>query len=474
MQEAAMTDERATPRASRRERAGQLRILLARRFNLLADKAADDVIERRIREGIELQGATPWILIFAILVASIGLNVNSTAVVIGAMLISPLMGPIMGIGHSVAVHDFALLRRSLLNLAMSTLIGLVVSALYFMLTPLSQAQSELLARTSPTLWDVLIALFGGMAGIIGMTREEKSNVIPGVAIATALMPPLCTAGYGLAVHEWRWFGGAFYLYSINCVFITLSTFIGIRLLRLPRHAFVNQDTERRVGTVMWVVALATTLPSIYLAVNLVKAEVYRARANDFVQDAFAFRDAFVVDTRIDPSARSIDVSLVGMPIAPANLARIERRLESAGLGGTQIRVHQTGRNDPVDVGALRTQVLGDVIQQGQAALAQTERKLQDAERALQARGALDAQATSIALELRAQEPTVVTVGVSRGSSIDADGNRVPLTQLSVATAEALDAESRKRIERWFRARTSDEQAVVSFKNAETPRELPAR
>lgn len=197
----------------------RVRHMARERFNLRDDKADDDEIENRIREGVDLRGATPWILIFAIFVASVGLNVNSTAVIIGAMLISPLMGPIMGAGLGVAVYDFDLVKRSLTNLGIATLISLVVSALYFSLTPLQQAQSELLARTSPTLWDVLIALFGGLAGIVGITRRKKSNVIPGVAIATALMPPVCTAGYGIATGQWQFVGGALYLYAINCVFI---------------------------------------------------------------------------------------------------------------------------------------------------------------------------------------------------------------------------------------------------------------
>ena len=208
---------------------------LAHRFSLFDDKAADEEIERRIRDGVDLSGATPWILIFAIFVASVGLNVNSTAVIIGAMLISPLMGPIMGAGLGVAVYDFDLVKRALTNLAIATLISLVVSALYFFVSPLHEAQSELLARTTPTVWDVLIALFGGLAGIIGMTRQEKSNVIPGVAIATALMPPVCTAGFGIATGQWSFVVGALYLYTINCVFIGLATVIGIRVLKLKRH-----------------------------------------------------------------------------------------------------------------------------------------------------------------------------------------------------------------------------------------------
>ncbi|MBP7229653.1 MAG: TIGR00341 family protein, partial [Moraxellaceae bacterium] len=249
---------------------------MVQRFNLREDKADDAEIETRIRDGVELRGATPWILIFAIFVASVGLNVNSAAVIIGAMLISPLMGPIMGAGLGVAVYDFDLVKRSLTNLGIATLISLIVSALYFSLTPLQQAQSELLARTSPTLWDVLIALFGGLAGIVGMTRREKSNVIPGVAIATALMPPVCTAGYGIATGQWNYFGGALYLYTINCVFISLATVVGIRALKLKRRTFTNIETERKVKTALLVLALGTSLPSGYLAIKLVKQEVFKS------------------------------------------------------------------------------------------------------------------------------------------------------------------------------------------------------
>ena len=190
---------------------GRLSHALADRFSLFADKAEDVEIERRIRDGVELSGATPWVLIFAIFVASVGLNVNSTAVIIGAMLISPLMGPIMGAGLGVAIYDFELVKRAISNLGIATAISLIVSTLYFSISPLQDAQSELLARTTPTVWDVLIAIFGGLAGIVGATRQEKSNVIPGVAIATALMPPICTAGFGIVSGQWNFVGGALYL-----------------------------------------------------------------------------------------------------------------------------------------------------------------------------------------------------------------------------------------------------------------------
>lgn len=270
--------------------AGGLRHVLAHRFSLFADKAEDGKIERRIRDGVELSGATPWILIFAIFVASIGLNVNSTAVIIGAMLISPLMGPIMGVGLGIAVYDFDLVKRALFNLGIATLISLVVSALYFSVSPLQEAQSELLARTTPNVWDVLIAFFGGLAGIVGVTRKDKSNVIPGVAIATALMPPVCTAGFGIATRQWSFVGGALYLYTINCVFIGLATAIGLRVLKLKRHRFANSAVERRVKLSLLVIALGTAVPSAYLAIDLVNDEVFKSNARKFVAQEFTMKE----------------------------------------------------------------------------------------------------------------------------------------------------------------------------------------
>lgn len=219
--------------------------ILRDRLSITDDKADDDVIDERIRGDVSMKGANLWILMFAILVASIGLNVNSTAVIIGAMLISPLMGPIMGIGYGAGINDFSLIRSGFKNLAIATLIALLTSTLYFLISPLDMARSELLARTTPTVWDVMIGLFGGLAGIVAVTRKEKTNVIPGVAIATALMPPLCTAGFGLATGHWNYFFGAFYLYTINFVFIALASFMIVRVFneRQKIEAWLKMRTK---------------------------------------------------------------------------------------------------------------------------------------------------------------------------------------------------------------------------------------
>ena len=194
-------------------------------FNLRSEMEGFDEIHEDIEKGIVFKGTNLWILMFAIVVASVGLNVNSTAVIIGAMLISPLMGPINGIGYSLATYDFELFRKALKNFLFAVGVGLFTSTVYFVISPINQAHSELLARTSPTIYDVLIAFFGGLAGIVAMSSKMKGNVIPGVAIATALMPPLCTAGYGLATLQFNFFFGAFYLFTINTVFIAFASLL---------------------------------------------------------------------------------------------------------------------------------------------------------------------------------------------------------------------------------------------------------
>ena len=450
----------------------RLRRFAVDRFNLRDDKAEDDEIEARIRAAVELVGATPWVLVFAILIASVGLNVNSTAVIIGAMLISPLMGPIMGAGLGVAVYDFALLRRSLSNLLMATVISLLVSWAYFSLTPLHQAQSELLARTSPTLWDVLIALFGGFAGIIGITRREKSNVIPGVAIATALMPPACTAGYGLATGQWHFFGGALYLYTINCVFIMLATIVGIRTMRLRRHGFASPAIARRVKAALWVLALATAAPSLYLAIDLVRQEVFRSTAREFVRREFVFPDSQVVEASIDPATRTINVSLIGERVGREVQDNIRARLAAANLAGTRIVLHQSG-DQRIDVTALKSTLLSDLLKDSQETARQREAQLQQLRRELAERNALLDQSGDLAHELRQLFPALGEVTVGQGLVIAANGDRQPVATLNVTIAAPLDEAARQRIGDWFKARTKAPAVSVNIK-AEPPPARPGR
>lgn len=435
--------------------------IMRERFSLHDDKAEDTEIEARIRDGVELRGATPWVLIFAIFVASVGLNVNSTAVIIGAMLISPLMGPIMGAGLGVAVYDFDLVKRSLTNLGIATFISLVVSALYFSLTPLQQTQSELLARTSPTIWDVLIALFGGLAGIVGITRQEKSNVIPGVAIATALMPPVCTAGFGIATGQWQFAGGALYLYAINCVFISLATVVGIRALRLRRHGFANQKTEKRVKATLLALALITSVPSGYLALDLVRQEVFRAKAQEFVDREFIFDKSQLVDTKIDPDKRIIDLSILGEPISPEALHHIEAKLATANLEGTKLVLHQAGENR-IDLTALKSSLLSDLLRESQDAVKRRDTQVQNLKAELAARDAILGQANGIFKELRQLYPEVTRVLLADGVSVTSEESKEKVVYITITTRIAMSKEIHQRTEDWLKVRLNLNSIVLNF------------
>ncbi len=237
-------------------------------FDLKKELEDYDTIHTEIQNDIVFKGSKLWILAFAIVIASIGLNTNSPAVVIGAMLISPLMGPINGMGYSIATYDFRLFRMSLRNFGFAVVAGLITSTIYFAVSPVSTAHSELLARTRPTIYDVLIALFGGLAGIVAISSKLKGNVIPGVAIATALMPPLCTAGYGLATGQFSYFFGAFYLFTINSVFIGISSVVISQVFKFPIRSIVDPSRIKRINQYITLIILISLIPSIYFGYQL--------------------------------------------------------------------------------------------------------------------------------------------------------------------------------------------------------------
>jgi len=247
-----------------------------------------EMILKAIARDVTFRGINLWILITATVVASVGLNVNSTAVIIGAMLISPLMGPIIGVGVSLAIYDVALFRKSLRNLIVAVVFSLTTSAIYFALSPLKEPGSELIARTTPTIWDVVIAFFGGLSGIIAaLGREKRTNVIAGVAIATALMPPLCTAGYGIGTLQGRFFLGALYLFFINAVFISASAYTTLQIIRFPNKEFVDKAYQLRIRRLFLGIAIATLLPSLYVAYTVVQDAFEETRVQKFLEEGFS-------------------------------------------------------------------------------------------------------------------------------------------------------------------------------------------
>ncbi|MCB9225908.1 MAG: TIGR00341 family protein [Chitinophagales bacterium] len=271
-----------------------IRLFLRERFTFDDDKDNEFEIVNSIRKSVAFKGTNLWLLIFAILIASVGLNVNSTAVVIGAMLISPLMGPIMGLGLGAGINDLDLVSKSTKNLLVAVIFSIITSALYFFITPIQEAQSELLARTSPTFWDVLIALFGGLAGVIAGSSKDKGNAIPGVAIATALMPPLCTAGYGLATFNLNYFFGALYLFFINSVMIGASTYVIVQFLRFKKAEYLDAQKAKMVNRVIYLLVALTVIPSIYFGYNIVKQSAFELNANNFIKTEFAKESYYVI------------------------------------------------------------------------------------------------------------------------------------------------------------------------------------
>src|SRR6056300_512453 len=282
---------------------------LGERFSII-DLADPTATIEGIKKDVEFRGFTLWILIFSIIIASIGLNVNSTAVVIGAMLISPLMGPIMGIGLSLGINDFKLLTRSVKNLGVAVGIGLFVSAVYFLVSPISAPSNELFARTNPTLLDVLVAFFGGLAGILAGSRKEKSNVIPGVAIATALMPPLCTAGFGLAHGDWHYFFGALYLFLINSVLIATATTIVVRYLRFPMVEILDPLRAKKTSRIFSIGLIVIIVPSIWIFYRTVTNTLAQTKVHNFVEETVVYPGTEVVKEEITFAGGLPEVNIV--------------------------------------------------------------------------------------------------------------------------------------------------------------------
>ncbi|RZL14677.1 MAG: DUF389 domain-containing protein [Pedobacter sp.] len=300
-------------------------------FNLHRGEDSKEKTLQNVRNNISFAGANLWILACAILIASVGLNVNSTAVIIGAMLISPLMGPIVGSGFALGTFDFDLLKKALKNLLIATIASLFVSTIYFYLSPFKDVQSELLARTSPNIYDILIAFFGGLVGVIAVTRVEKGNPIPGVAIATALMPPLCTAGYGIATGQFSFFLGAFFLYCINLVFICIATYVIVKFLKYPPKKLVNIKQQRQVKYAITILTIVMLVPSTYFAYSLYKEQKYIQAINNFINDELITTGNTIVYKKTDYKSKVLELAFLDHRFTPAEMKELNQKMKFYGL-----------------------------------------------------------------------------------------------------------------------------------------------
>ncbi|QSB25253.1 DUF389 domain-containing protein [Flavobacterium sp. CLA17] len=403
-----------------------------------------------VKKNITFKGANLWILACAIIVASVGLNVNSTAVIIGAMLISPLMGPIVGAGFALGIYDFSLLKKSLNNLLIATVVSLVVSTLYFYLSPFKDVQSELLARTSPNIYDILIAFFGGVVGVIAVTRSEKGNPIPGVAIATALMPPLCTAGYGLATAQWTFFLGAFYLYCINCVFIGIATFLIIKSLNYPAVKQVDEIHQKRVKYTIAFLITVMLVPSGYLAYSLYREQQFKKNVNLFIESEFTDKGYTIVYKKTDFNSKSkkLELAFLSRRFSKLEIKDLINRLNhNKYLTGTQLQIRQ----DSTDrFNALKGDILNQ-IKSSENEMNVKDVKIMQLEKEL-TKNKFDNR--QILKETRVLFPVISSLAITKSTLINQKDSTTAITAVIYDAAKNLNKTENEKLQKWLNERLS--------------------
>ncbi len=450
-----------------------------------------------IKKDIAFRGHKAWILMFSIFIASIGLNVNSIPVIIGAMLISPLMGPILGIGLSVGTNDWETLVRSLRHFAIAIGISLLTSAVYFLITPLKEAQTELLARTKPTFLDVWIAVFGGLSGIVAGSRREKSNVVPGVAIATALMPPLCTAGYGLATLQMKYFLGALYLFFLNSVFISLSTIIVVRILHFPTMNFIDPKREVRLKRYMAIFLIIVILPSAKIFLDVIQESRFNMQVQKFIAENLTdnpqFKGSEIINQKIHYSdtLSVIDLYVIGDEISQTTIQDLNKRLNNYGLNKmgsfwktgfvastdhTEIRIHQASSEDYTEIESklsdfgqkLRIGVLEDIYKKNERIIHDKDSIIRLLENELAKQRFVDTIPFSqIEKELIVQYPEITKIAYAKTveSELTNSKDTIPtfLIDWTSTTYRYTRNKNKKQIEKWLKVRLNlDTVRVIGY------------
>lgn len=480
MSEETNKQEEAAPKSAseRKMDTSVLRMLAAIRnfirdtMNLTDDLDQEGTIET-IKKDMVFRGYVVWILICSILIASIGLNVNSTAVVIGAMLISPLMGPILAIGLSVGTNDWETYKRALKNFGVMVVVSLITSTVYFLITPLHEAQPELLARTKPTFLDAMIGIFGGVAGIIGVSRRNRGNVIPGVAIATALMPPLCTAGYGLATWNLAYFFGALYLFMLNSLFIAGATLVIVRYLKFPLVTFVDMAKEKRTRAYMIIFTVIILLPSAWIFYGVIKETVFLGKAEKFITDNMQFNGTEVLSKKITytDTTSYIDIFIMGNPISVQTQEQLERRMMAEGLENTVLKIHQ-----PRDVSSdlagklskeVRVGVLEDLYERNERELAARDSLIRNLELSVRSYRQDSIPIVGLSKEVKTLYPEVEHMAYARSVEFRGEDklDTIP-TFLVQWQPDVSDSDKRKKkatMEQWLGQRLAlDTLRIIEF------------
>ena len=442
--------------------------VVKRYFNIMPDMEDRTQVIEQISQGVSFRGANLWVLIFAIFIASLGLNVNSTAVIIGAMLISPLMGPIIGMGLAIGINDIELFKKAWRNFAVATLISVLTAMVYFLVTPIDEAQSELLARTAPTIYDVLIATFGGAAGLTALCTRGKGNVIPGVAIATALMPPLCTAGYGLATGNLLYFLGAFYLFFINTVFITISTFLGVRLMQFPRRTFLATEQQKRAQQIIGAIVVLTMIPAAIMTFGIVRKGISDSHVRSFVKKELAQTGTQIISQEIDRDSMVLNIVAVGKEIDTAKLNEATKRLAFYDLEDYRLNLIQGAKSDSL----LQ---LTHQLQQANTSKAldqQRTAELMNRNSALQQQLEAYTRYATLSKQVRREAvnvfPQIKRVALSRVDEWPTDSTKVHYVAayIQLQKGKRIAPDERQRLRSWLQTRIQADSLVLLVEGAQ--------
>lgn len=418
-----------------------------------------DAADRSIRNNIEFKGPNAWILAVAIMIASVGLNVNSIPVIIGAMLISPLMGPIFGLGLGLGINDIGLMKQAGKNLLVMVSISVAVSLLYFLITPLSLSNpTELLARTRPTIFDVMIALFGGFAGIFEQCRKEKGTVFSGVAIATALMPPLCTAGYGLATGNIASFLGALYLFCINCLFITMATYFLVKYFKFKKTEYADQGFGRKTQRITTLLILVFLIPSVWSAVTLVKQNNFDKKATEFVEAHRSIGNSIIYDYKIDHQEGSVlKIFLTGETLSESGRSNLYVYASEHGIKEEQIVIKEYITKNSQDNEVIFKGIyerLDSEIEKYESTIEQLNQELQTAKKN-------DLPYLQIANEISATYPSVKHVYMGQGAHVAIDSMKVSTClMVKVQTDSLMPSASVDQLKKWIQIRLQVDNVMI--------------
>ena len=414
-----------------------------------------EAAENTIRRNIFFKGPNAWILAIATIIASVGLNVNSIPVVIGAMLISPLMGPIFGLGLGLGVNDIQLMKSSGKNLIIMVCISLAASFLYFMITPLSLLNpTELLARTNPTIYDVLIALFGGFAGIFEQCRKEKGTVFSGVAIATALMPPLCTAGFGLANGNLTWFLGALYLFVINCLFIMLATYFSVKYFRFRQAEFEDVATARKTKRISSLLIILFIVPSIWSAVILIRQNNFEEKALAFIEHTKAYGKSIIYDYKIDHTDGSkLILFFTGDPLADSAKENIYINASKYDINKEQIQINDhTNTDNSNDI-----EIVKDIYDKMGREISERDADIKRLEEELMASKAVDIPYVQITREIINSYPQIQEVHIAQGASVKSDSLAIHQSIMVMVKTDAfMMEEDSLKLGNWLKIRLNND------------------